>query len=195
MDWHHSESCHKICNLNHHLSFRRFDFYLCLSLFTSHVLTWCIKKCDMHKYNIINNNELDRNIFSLDRTQCAQPNRERERARDWETMMNEGTERKQFKHQRERTCIEAYDLFTSSFSVFARWLYRMEIDWYFSFDKRFYNSIKSAASLECFAFVFFCLLLFPSLCFHMLKPSSPSPVAIWVLSAFIVIWFHLDFCM
>lgn len=40
-----------------------------------------------------------------------------------------------------------------SFCAFLRWVYRNEIDWYFSFDKRFYNSIKSAASFAMFGCV------------------------------------------
>lgn len=45
-----------------------------------------------------------------------------------------------------------------------RWLYRYEIDWYFSFDKRFYNSIKCAASFVCLLSIVHCV--FSVECIH-----------------------------
>ena len=85
-------------------------------------------------------------------------------------------------HQRERTRVFRRMMFTteSDARTFERWVYWNEIDWYFSFDKRFYNSIKTAASLAFLPFHFAFISQRASRC--------PSPVASRVLSAFIVIF-------
>lgn len=62
----------KICKLNHHLSLFLVPFLFltlrCLAL-PYLVLTWYIKKYDMHKYNFINNNEPYRNISTWSHTE------------------------------------------------------------------------------------------------------------------------------